>query len=266
VGPDDDWPTPVVPGGDVPAPVEPVAAAQQTSGPQQGGGLTVTDVRRLWPEVLEEVKNRRRFTWILLSQNAHVADLTNGTLVLAMPNVGARDSFARGGSEDILRDSLITVMGADLKIETMVDPSAGPGGSGGRGGPRPAAPPSRPSSGEPSVAKQPESSSSVATDVPPAPSSAASPRTEPVIPPEGRGSGGSGRADRAGAPADRRPGGADDPPPWATGAAPAADEWEIRDAAAHRDDEVLDEVAMTHTQLLEQRLGAEIIAEEESGA
>jgi DNA polymerase-3 subunit gamma/tau len=83
-------------------------------------------VRRLWPEVLEEVKGKRRFTWILLSQNAQVADVRDGTLTLAMANVGARDSFGRGGSEDILREALIVVLGVDFRIVTMVDVSAAP--------------------------------------------------------------------------------------------------------------------------------------------
>ena len=86
--------------------------------------LSVTDVRRLWPEVLEEVKGKRRFTWILLSQNAQVTELRNGTLLLAMSNTGARDSFARGGNEDVLREAIVVVMGADFAVETMVDPSA----------------------------------------------------------------------------------------------------------------------------------------------
>jgi len=88
--------------------------------------LSVTDVRRLWPEVLEEVKGKRRFTWILLSQNAQVADVRDGTLTLAMANAGARDSFGRGGSEDILREALIVVLGVDFRIVTMVDVSAAP--------------------------------------------------------------------------------------------------------------------------------------------
>ena len=92
--------------------------------PPQSPQLTVTDVRRLWPEVLEEVKGKRRFTWILLSQNAQVAEVRNDTLLLAMSNVGARDSFARGGNDDVLREAMIVVMGADFAIETMVDPSA----------------------------------------------------------------------------------------------------------------------------------------------
>ena len=73
--------------------------------------------------MLEEVKGKRRFTWILLSQNARVAELRNGTLLLALSNAGARDSFARGGNEDVLREAIVVVMGADFTVETMVDPS-----------------------------------------------------------------------------------------------------------------------------------------------
>jgi DNA polymerase-3 subunit gamma/tau len=79
--------------------------------------------------VLEEVKGKRRFTWILLSQNAQVAELRNGALLLAMSNAGARDSFARGGNEDVLREAIVVVMGADFAIETMVDPSASAAGA-----------------------------------------------------------------------------------------------------------------------------------------
>jgi DNA polymerase-3 subunit gamma/tau len=108
-----------------------VPAEDTESSPEaaQSDGLSVTDVRRLWPEVLEEVKGKRRFTWILLSQNAQVAELRNGALLLAMSNAGARDSFARGGNEDVLREAIVVVMGADFAIETMVDPSASAAGA-----------------------------------------------------------------------------------------------------------------------------------------
>jgi DNA polymerase III subunit gamma/tau len=110
---------------------EPAAVAVPAQGTQSATTetqieLSVTDVRRLWPDVLEEVKGKRRFTWILLSQNARVAELRNGTLLLALSNPGARDSFARGGNEDVLREAIVVVMGADFAVETMVDPSATP--------------------------------------------------------------------------------------------------------------------------------------------
>ena len=42
-----------------------------------------------------------------------------------MANAGARDSFGRGGSEDVLREAIVVVLGADFAIETMVDPGSG---------------------------------------------------------------------------------------------------------------------------------------------
>ena len=108
----------------VEGPAEQASTGRAATTPAEVPQLSVTDIRRLWPEVLEEVKGKRRFTWILLSQNAQVAELRNGTLLLGMSNAGARDSFARGGNEDVLREAIVVVMGADFAIETMVDPSA----------------------------------------------------------------------------------------------------------------------------------------------
>ena len=81
-------------------------------------------MRRLWPEVLTAVKARRRFAWILLSQNAQVLGVDAGGLTLAFNSTGARDSFGSSGSADVLRDCLIEVLGADLKVSTVVDGAA----------------------------------------------------------------------------------------------------------------------------------------------
>ncbi|HSN44467.1 MAG TPA: DNA polymerase III subunit gamma and tau [Propionibacteriaceae bacterium] len=118
---------------------EPPRAAPAPVAPRAPGrsDFSVVDVRRLWPQVLEEVKGRRRFAWILLSQNAQVLDVADGVLVLAFANHGARDNFMSGGSQDVLRDCLVEVMGADLRIDPVV------AGSTPRGGAQPAQP-SRP--------------------------------------------------------------------------------------------------------------------------
>ncbi|MFE6282987.1 DNA polymerase III subunit gamma and tau [Streptomyces sp. NPDC057877] len=113
-----------------PSPSPPVAA------PASGG----LDPRSLWPNILEAVKNRRRFTWILLSQNAQVVGFDGTTLQLGFVNSGARDNFASSGSEDVLRQALIEQFNVHWKVEAVVDPSGGgsaapaPGPSGGSGG------------------------------------------------------------------------------------------------------------------------------------
>jgi len=88
-------------------------------------GLTAVDVRRLWPQVLEVVKSRRRFTWMLLSQNAQVLDVRDGHLELSIASVGARDNFISGGSEDILIDAMAEVLGASLDVRVIVDGGGG---------------------------------------------------------------------------------------------------------------------------------------------
>jgi DNA polymerase-3 subunit gamma/tau len=87
--------------------------------------LSLVDVRRLWPDVLEKVKAARRFTWIMLSQNSQVLAVGENTLTLGLVNAGARDSFTRSGSDEIVRQAMIDVLGIDWKVEAIIDPTAG---------------------------------------------------------------------------------------------------------------------------------------------
>ncbi|MFF3336235.1 DNA polymerase III subunit gamma and tau [Streptomyces sp. NPDC002888] len=126
------------------APAAPPATPSAAPAPASGaayappaGGL---DPRMLWPNILEAVKNRRRFTWILLSQNAQVAGFDGTTLQIGFVNAGARDNFAGSGSEDVLRQALAEQFNVHWKIEAIVDPSGGSappptGGYGGGGAP-----------------------------------------------------------------------------------------------------------------------------------
>ena len=43
-----------------------------------------------------------------------------------MVNAGARDSFLRGGSDEIVREALVRVLGVDWKVDAIVDPSTAP--------------------------------------------------------------------------------------------------------------------------------------------
>ncbi|AWE51156.1 DNA polymerase III subunit gamma and tau [Streptomyces nigra] len=202
------WPTAAPAGGGTgtPAPTPaPAAAPAPTSTPAPApaaaaapaavaaGGL---DPRQLWPNILEAVKNRRRFTWILLSQNAQVAGFDGTTLQLGFVNAGARDNFASSGSEDVLRQALSEQFHVQWKIEAIVDPSGGasappapggspgfgggggvpaPGGHGGYGG----------QSGGPggSAAPRPAPAPSAAPAAPSAPSPAPAPRPSAPEPP-----------------------------------------------------------------------------------
>ena len=118
-----------------PSPVAPEPAVPTTT-TTSGSTLTLVDVRRLWPDIVEATKQRRRLTWIYLTQQAQVVSVDDKTLTLGFTNAGARDSFDSGGSAEIVRQAAIDVVGHDWRVETIVDPGADPGAAA-----PPAAPP-----------------------------------------------------------------------------------------------------------------------------
>ncbi|MEU3606542.1 DNA polymerase III subunit gamma and tau [Streptomyces sp. NPDC035033] len=120
------WPTAAPQAAPVPAPVQPQPQAQPAAQAPAGDmAAGAAQVRNMWPSILEAVKNRRRFTWILLSQNAQVAGFDGTTLQLGFLNAGARDNFASSGSEDVLRAALAEQFNVHWKVEAIVDPSGG---------------------------------------------------------------------------------------------------------------------------------------------
>jgi DNA polymerase-3 subunit gamma/tau len=221
-------PVPSTPAAVAPSP-EPVAAT--ATPPATGSGLSLVDVRRLWPDLLESVKVKRRFTWILLSQNAQVAAVDDKTLTIALVNAGARQSFSSGGSEEILRQAAIDVIGHDWRIEAIVDPTAQPGAHG-------------ETVTRPAVTPEPEASAAPTEQVPPAPASdrPAAPERRPVDP--------DAVATARGAIQETRP----------KGGPGRQQEPSVSDADAHPDDPDADD-DLGGTELLERELGASIIEE-----
>ena len=101
----------------------PAAAAPSTNQPT--GPVDVVALRRLWPEVIENVKKRRRLTWSLLAASAQVLAIDEKVITIAIVNGGARDSFIRSGSDEILKAAFEDVIGLKREIEVIVDASIG---------------------------------------------------------------------------------------------------------------------------------------------
>jgi DNA polymerase-3 subunit gamma/tau len=103
--------------------VEPAKAAAVA---KLTGNVDVAALRRMWPDVIENVKKRRRLTWSLLSASAQILGLDDDAITIGIVNGGARDSFIRSGSDQILADAFEEVTGLKRKIECTVDPSTTP--------------------------------------------------------------------------------------------------------------------------------------------
>ncbi|UDY23721.1 DNA polymerase III subunit gamma and tau [Nocardioides sp. Kera G14] len=120
----------------VPAPDLSDTPAAPASGGAPAGFGTV-DVRRVWPDIVESTKSKKRLAWMHLTQNSQVMGLEGDVLTLGFVNQGARDSFANSGSDAIVAQAVVDVIGAQWKINAIVAPgaqpgvvSAGPSGSG----------------------------------------------------------------------------------------------------------------------------------------
>jgi DNA polymerase-3 subunit gamma/tau len=105
---------------------KPAPTSSQRPSTPSAGNLDVTALRRMWPEVIESVKKKRRLTWSLLSASAQILSVDENHITIGIVNAGARDSFIRSESESILSDAFVEVTGMRRKIEVVVDPSADP--------------------------------------------------------------------------------------------------------------------------------------------
>ncbi len=209
-----------------PAQVPAAAPAAAPTGPAAGGAptLTLVDVRRLWPDLLDRVKGTRRFAWMVLSQHAQAVGLDGRVLTLGFNNPGARQSFVDGGNPELVRQALIDLVGADLKVEAILDPSASPGAQPVTVTRASTAPPPGP---PPQPADPPESAARPAQA-----------RERPAPPPE---------------PEDTRP-------PLAPSSGPPRVATAADDADASRSDQDLDDHLDTE-QMLTAKLGAQVIEE-----
>jgi DNA polymerase-3 subunit gamma/tau len=105
------------------APAEVKIEAPEPKVTSAPGAFDIAALRRAWPDVIEDVKKRRRLTWSLLSASAQVLAVDDTAITIGIVNAGARDSFVRSESDEILRKAFVDVVGIDRKIECVVDPS-----------------------------------------------------------------------------------------------------------------------------------------------
>jgi len=102
---------------------EPVKVESKPTNHKPSGIADIATLRRLWPQVIENVKGKRRLTWSLLATSAQILSVDDESISIGIVNAGARDSFVRSESDVILSDAFEEVAGVRRKIVATVDTS-----------------------------------------------------------------------------------------------------------------------------------------------
>jgi DNA polymerase-3 subunit gamma/tau len=102
---------------------EPVKVESKANNLKPSGVADIATLRRLWPQVIENVKGKRRLTWSLLATSAQILSVDDENISIGIVNAGARDSFIRSESDVILSDAFEEVAGVRRKIVATVDSS-----------------------------------------------------------------------------------------------------------------------------------------------
>ena len=107
----------------VPSKSETIKVESKSTNHKPSGVADIASLRRLWPQVIENVKGKRRLTWSLLATSAQILSVDDENISIGIVNAGARDSFVRSESDVILSDAFEEVAGIRRKIFATVDSS-----------------------------------------------------------------------------------------------------------------------------------------------
>ena len=110
-----------------PAPVPTPAQEPQAERPAAGAAGSVEMFRRAWPQILENVKQNRRFVWSILQQDVSIAGYDGKTLTLGFSNPGPMNAFRnRADAAETLKASISAVIGVTPDIDVAEGGDAGP--------------------------------------------------------------------------------------------------------------------------------------------
>lgn len=100
--------------------VKPVAGP--TSG-AIGDTPPLSDFVTMWPAVMEATKTYSRVAWMLFNASQPLS-VANETLAVGVPNAGQVNNARTSGHDERLRQAILDVMRADVRIDVVLAPNA----------------------------------------------------------------------------------------------------------------------------------------------
>ena len=212
---------------------EPQPGGESPAQPLAEGGLELQELRRMWPAVLNRVKDYRKVTWAQLFEKSDVLTIDEKQLHIGLRDVGSHRAFSQGGHDEIVRQAMIDVVGLDLLVVAVLDPSVNTGAA-----PESAPPEAGVSDAGPSDAGRPDASPTYAASSDEAPKAERAPETP-----------------RAAAEARAAAAAVDGPVVGKSRTAAAVDD------DVHADDADADDEGLAGAELIAQQLGGTVIGE-----
>ncbi len=93
-------------------------------------GMETEVLRRRWPEVLDTLSRLKKVTWVMVSQNAQVGELTGTRLTLLFPGPGLATAFRTGPHAEVVQRAVRETLGFDVRVEGAVGDGPSSAGAG----------------------------------------------------------------------------------------------------------------------------------------
>lgn len=131
---------PSAPANEPAAQHEPATQEQAPEERAAGGAAgTVEMFRRAWPEIMDVLRQEKKFVWLTIQPHASLAGFDGRTLTVAFANPGPMKAFtAKQESTELLKHAIKQVLGISPEIVITAGGSAPAGGSGPKAERRPA--------------------------------------------------------------------------------------------------------------------------------
>ncbi|NYH52804.1 DNA polymerase-3 subunit gamma/tau [Nocardiopsis arvandica] len=109
------------------APARQSAPGRGEAPPPSGGALDLGRVQGAWGQILEAVKNLRRFTWMVLSgSDVRPVGVEGNTVLLSFARPNDARGFGNSGSDQVVAAAIRQVLGAEVRVAAAGGATAPP--------------------------------------------------------------------------------------------------------------------------------------------
>ncbi|WP_444961951.1 DNA polymerase III subunit gamma and tau [Nocardiopsis sp. M1B1] len=99
------------------APAKQAAPARSQAPAASGGSLDLGRVQGAWPQILEAVKGRRRFTWMVLSgSDVRPVGVEGNAVLLGFSRPNEAKGFSNSGSDQVVAAAIQQVLGMEVRV------------------------------------------------------------------------------------------------------------------------------------------------------